>query len=156
MRDRVKEFLRLPTNLIDPNEKNWRTHPREQVNAFKEVLDEIGFADVVIVREQEDGRYTLLDGHLRVGILPDETVPAIVVDLNDEEADILLMTMDPLSAMAKENTEQLDTLRDSMRDDIAERMKDIPTISREVERDSTPHVTRDGLVCPDCGFEFSS
>jgi len=152
MKDRVKEFKRIPASELIPNEKNWRRHPREQVQAFQEVLDEVGFADVVIVREV-DGGYEIIDGHMRTGMLQDETLPAIVLDLTDEEAEIVLTTMDPLGAMAQKNDEKLDELVDGLAEDLKERLKDIPHMSDEPERDdSTP--TREPLVCPECGHEF--
>lgn len=138
-----------------PNDKNWRVHPREQVQAFQELVDEVGFADVVIVREV-DGGYELIDGHMRTGMLQDETLPAIVVDLNDEEADLLLTTLDPLGAMAKENTEKLTALRDEISVDLTERLKDIPTIRDEPERLHDVIPSHEPLVCPECGHEFGS
>jgi ParB-like chromosome segregation protein Spo0J len=154
MRDRVKEFKRIPASEIIPNEKNWRVHPREQVQAFQELVDEVGFADVVIVRETDEG-YELIDGHMRTGMLQDETLPAIVVDLDDDEADILLTTLDPLGAMAKENTEKITALREEISVDLQERLKDLPTM-KDPERDDVPTPTREPMVCPECGHEFGS
>ncbi len=153
MKDRVKEFKRIPASELNANPKNWRTHPREQVQMFEELMEEVGFADVVVVREV-DGGYELIDGHMRTGMLPNEEIPAIVVDLNDEEADLLLATMDPLGAMAKSNTEKVEALRAEMSDGMKERLRHIPTVSREVVDERQP-VTRDPLVCPSCGYEFS-
>ena len=154
MRDRVVAFKRIPASELIPNAKNWRRHPREQVEMFKELMDEIGFADVVIVREV-DGGYELLDGHMRTGLLQDETLPAIIVDLDDEEADVLLATLDPLGAMAKENKERLTELQDGLREDIAQRLKDMPAFNRTVESEPS-HTVRQPFTCPECGFEFGN
>ena len=153
MKDRVKEFKRIPARELIPNEKNWRRHPREQVQMFQELVDEVGFADVVIVREV-DGGYELIDGHMRTGMLQDETLPAIVVDLTDEEADILLTTLDPLGAMAKANTDKLTALREEISVDLTERLKDIPTMSEEPVRVGPEPTRSSGMVCPECGHEF--
>ena len=63
IRDRIKEFNRVPAKDLLPNPKNWRTHPDQQADALKGVLSEIGFADAVLARETEDG-LMLINGHL--------------------------------------------------------------------------------------------
>jgi hypothetical protein len=49
----------------------------------------------------------LVDGHLRADTTPDMEVPVLVLDLNEEESDKLLATLDPLSAMAQPDTDAL-------------------------------------------------
>lgn len=156
MRDRVVGFKRIPARQILPNPKNWRRHPREQVSAFRALLSEVGFVGAVIVREVEDG-YELIDGHLRVGLLQDETVPALVVDLTDEETDIVLSTYDPLGAMAKVNREKLDALTESLRDEVRKKLENIKEVKLPTPRDvdiSEPPKLRRTVVCPECGAEF--
>ena len=99
MRDRVKELRRVPASELRANPKNWRTHPPAQAAALKGVLAEIGFADAMIARETEDG-LELIDGHLRREVMGDQEVPVLVLDVTEEEADKLLLTYDPLAAMA--------------------------------------------------------
>ena len=99
MRDRVKELRRVPASELRANPKNWRTHPPAQEAALKGVLAEIGFADAMIAREPEDG-LELIDGHLRREVMGDQEVPVLVLDVTEEEADKLLLTYDPLAAMA--------------------------------------------------------
>lgn len=99
MRDRVKELRRVPASELRANPKNWRTHPPAQEAALKGVLAEIGFADAMIARETEDG-LELIDGHLRREVMGDQEVPVLVLDVTEEEADKLLLTYDPLAAMA--------------------------------------------------------
>ncbi len=105
IKDRIKEFRRVPASLLVPNPKNWRTHPEKQKNALKGVLAEIGYADALLAREMPDGTLMLLDGHLRAETTPNQEVPVLVLDLNDEEAEKLLATFDPLSAMAGKDDE---------------------------------------------------
>jgi len=93
-----------------PNPKNWRTHPAAQQDALRGVLAEIGMADAVLARELPDGSLMLIDGHLRVETATDATLPVLVLDVNESEADKLLATLDPLSAMANSNAVQLDAL----------------------------------------------
>ena len=100
IRDRIKEFRRVPANQLRPHPRNWRTHPRAQQDAMRGVLAEIGYADALLARELPDGSLQLLDGHLRAEVTPQAMVPVLILDLDDDEALMLLATLDPLSAMA--------------------------------------------------------
>jgi hypothetical protein len=53
-----------------------------------------------LVRELPDGSLELIDGHLRAETTPDQAVPVLVLDVNDEEAAKLLAVLDPLADMA--------------------------------------------------------
>jgi hypothetical protein len=48
--------------------------------------------------ELPDGRLNLIDGHLRRDIDPDMEVDAEVLDVTEEEARKLMLTIDPLAA----------------------------------------------------------
>jgi hypothetical protein len=109
VRDRIKELRRVPASELIPNPKNWRTHPVSQKQALKGVLAEIGYADALIARETPDG-LMLIDGHLRAETTPDSEVPVLVLDINEEEADLMLATLDPLAAMAESDDQSLRTL----------------------------------------------
>ncbi len=110
IRNRIKEFLQVPARELIPNPKNWRTHPDNQKNALKGILAEIGYADALIARRLDDGQLQLIDGHLRAETTPDQTVPVLVLDLDESEADKLLALLDPLSAMAGADAQLLDEL----------------------------------------------
>lgn len=99
IRDRIIELRRVPASELLPNPKNWRTHPTEQQEAMRGVLAEVGIADAVLARETPDG-LMLIDGHLRADVAADVEWPVLVLDVTEEEADKLLLTHDPLSAMA--------------------------------------------------------
>ena len=96
-----------------PNPKNWRTHPTEQADALRGVLSEIGYADALIAYETDDG-LMLIDGHLRAETTPDMEVPVLITDLNEEEAGMLLLTLDPLASMAEANEDMLRMLQESV------------------------------------------
>jgi len=101
VRDRIKEFRRIPSRLIRPSPKNWRTHPQQQQDVLKGILAEVGVAAAVLVREVGGGFYELIDGHLRVETLPpDQEVPALVLDVTEQEAAKLLATFDPIGDLA--------------------------------------------------------
>lgn len=99
IRDRVVELRRVPARELLPNPKNWRRHPEAQANALRSMLADVGFADALLARETQGG-LMLIDGHLRAETTPDSTVPVLVLDVDEAEADKLLMTLDPLAAMA--------------------------------------------------------
>ena len=60
-----------------------------------------------MVRELPDGRLEIVNGHLRAETTPDEPVPVLVLDLTEAEADKLMLTLDPLAAMAEANKDAL-------------------------------------------------
>ena len=96
MKDRVKELRRVPASELRANPKNWRRHPPSQEAALRGVLEDIGFADAVIARETADG-LELIDGHLRQEVMGDQSIPVLIVDVTEEEADKILLTHDPLA-----------------------------------------------------------
>lgn len=110
IRDRIKELRRVKAGELRPNPKNWRKHPQAQQDALRGVLAEVGYVDALLAREKQDGALELLDGHLRAETTPDTEVPVLIVDLSDEEADKVLATFDPLSAMAEADSAALDSL----------------------------------------------
>ncbi len=107
IRDRIKELRRVPASELRPNPRNWRTHPDAQRDALRGALAEIGFATALVARELEDGSLELVDGHLRAETTPDAVVPVLVLDVTADEAAKLLLTLDPLSALAGTDREQL-------------------------------------------------
>jgi DNA modification methylase len=115
IRDRVVEMRRVRAKDLLPNPKNWRRHPKAQADALRGLLKEIGIADALLVRELDDGRLQLIDGHLRAETLPGEEVPVLVLDLDEAEAEKLLLSLDPLASMAVADGERLQTLMDSVR-----------------------------------------
>lgn len=110
IRDRIVGLQRLPASEIRPNPKNWRTHPKAQRDALKGVLAEVGIAGAVIAYDPGDGQgLMLIDGHLRTEEIKGE-VPVLVLDVTTEEADKLLATIDPLSALAGQDDAALKAL----------------------------------------------
>ena len=118
IRDRIKELRRVPASELLPNPKNWRTHPVAQQDALRGVLAEVGYADALIARETPDG-LMLVDGHLRAETTPDSSVPVLVLDIDEAEADLMLATLDPLAAMAGRDEERLTELLSTVSSDNA-------------------------------------
>jgi ParB-like chromosome segregation protein Spo0J len=109
---RVEEILAHPDN--------WRIHPKEQQDALLEVLGSVGWVQQIVIN-RTTGR--LVDGHLRV-LLADregeETVPALLVELTEEEERKVLATLDPIAALAVADKEKLTAL-----------LEDIPSLADE-------------------------
>ena len=101
IRDRIVELRRVAARELVPNPKNWRRHPARQAAALRGVLEEIGYADALLARILPDGRLMLIDGHLRAETTPDQLVPVLVLDVDENESHKLLATLDPLAAMAE-------------------------------------------------------
>jgi hypothetical protein len=114
IRDRVKELRRVRAGDLRPNPRNWRLHPPQQQDALRAVLAEVGYADALLARELPDGTLTLIDGHLRAETTPDSLVPVLVLDVDEAEADKILLTHDPLAAMATVSHEHLHQLLDEV------------------------------------------
>lgn len=110
IRDRIKELRRVPATALLENPRNWRRHPKAQAAALRDLLTEIGYADALLARELPDGKLMLVDGHLRKQSTPDAQVPVLVLDVSEEEADILLATIDPLAAMAETDADRIKAL----------------------------------------------
>lgn len=110
IRDRIKELRRIRAGDLHASPKNWRTHPREQVAALQGALREIGYADALLARELPDGSLELIDGHARQSLDENQVVPVLVTDLDEHEAARLLVTLDPLAAMAEADTAALERL----------------------------------------------
>src|SRR4051812_31847579 len=109
-RNRILGLEVVPATDIADHPKNWRLHPEKQRSALLAALDTIGIADAVLAyrSERADGALTLIDGHLRRGLLTD--VPVLVTDLTDDEADILLASHDVITTMAMRDEEMLTDL----------------------------------------------
>lgn len=98
-----------PDQLL-ANPRNWRIHPKAQQDALAGVLDQVGWVQDIIVN-QRSGH--VVDGHARVAIAisrNEPSVPVVYVDLSEDEEALILATLDPLSAMAATDREQLDAL----------------------------------------------
>jgi DNA modification methylase len=117
IRDRIRELRRVPAQELVPNTKNWRRHPKAQADALRGLLAEIGYADALLARELPDGKLMIIDGHLRAETTPDAQVPVLVLDVSEEEADKILLTLDPLAAMAEPDADRIKALLATVQSD---------------------------------------
>ena len=119
IRDRIKSFRRVKASELRANPRNWRTHPHKQQDALRGVLAEVGYADALLVREIPGGHLEIIDGHLRAETTPDEKVPVLVLDVDQDEAAKLMTVLDPLAGMAEANEAALGQLLAEIQTDDA-------------------------------------
>ena len=118
----------MPAGELRPNPRNWRVHTDSQRNALRGMLADVGYADALLARELADGSLELVDGHLRAETTPEAVVPVLVLDVNDEEATKILLTHDPLAAMAETDQQQFEELLRSVEfehDDVTEMLDQV-------------------------------
>jgi hypothetical protein len=106
IRNRIKGHRRVRAGELVPHELNFRLHPQLQRRALEALYREVGFARSLLAYELPDGRLKLIDGHLRRDLDPDMEVEVEVLDVTEEEARALLLSIDPLAALA-ERQEQI-------------------------------------------------
>lgn len=110
-RDRIRKHVRVRAGDLVPHEMNPRQHPDFQRRALEALYEQVGFARSLLAFEMPDGRYKLIDGHLRASMHPDQEVAVEVLDVSEDEARVLLLSLDPLAALAENDATLLDELR---------------------------------------------
>ena len=111
IRNRIKGHRRVRAGELVPHEWNYRLHPDGQKDALWALYREVGFARSLLAYELPDGRLKLIDGHLRKDVDPDMLVDVEVLDVSDEEARKLLLSIDPLAQLAEYDPTRLAELR---------------------------------------------
>ncbi len=112
VRNRITGHRRVRAGDLVPHEMNYRLHSEHQRAALQALYEEIGFARSLLAYELPDGRLKLIDGHLRRDLDPDLEVDVEILDVNDAEARLLLLSIDPLAALAQTNVETHARLRE--------------------------------------------
>lgn len=111
LRNRIKGHRRVRLGDLLPHELNPRRHPDYQKAILARLYEEVGYARSVLAYELPDGRLKLIDGHLRASVSPEETVDVEILDVTEEEAQVLLLSIDPLAQLATEDDAALQRLR---------------------------------------------
>jgi hypothetical protein len=114
IKDRVVKMVRVRACDLVPCPWNFRTHPPKQREAFQGILAEVGMAGAVLVRDLGDGKYGLIDGHLRREELGDHKVACLVLDVTEKEARKLLGAYDAIGDLAEVDEEKLAELLDGV------------------------------------------
>lgn len=161
MKDRIKSLKRIPVSKLTAHPQNHRTHPDQQRRALQGLLNEVGWADALIVRETSDG-FQILDGHLRSEMTSGK-VPCLVFDLDDHEANLLLATHDHLTSMAKPDQLKLDDLIS----ELSSNNPEVQNLLNELSAKTEEFLLDEGqeydescaddvmtVTCPHCGRTF--
>lgn len=100
----------IEAGTLSANPDNWRRHPREQLDTLRELLDDpdVGWAGACLFNERT-GR--LIDGHARRDVVdPATPIPVLVGSWNEEAERRILLTLDPVAAMAGADRELYENL----------------------------------------------
>jgi len=97
IRSRIKGIERVRFGDVQPHPRNPKIHPQNQREAFRGVVRELGFVSIPIAYHSErTGGLTWADGHLRGEEVADYVGEVAILDIDDKEADYLLVTADPI------------------------------------------------------------
>jgi hypothetical protein len=162
-RNRIKDHRRVRAGDLVPHELNPRLHSEAQRAALAALYEEVGFARSLLAYELADGRLKLIDGHLRQSMRPDMEVDVEVLDVDDDEARALLLSLDPLAALADYDADKLDALRsitDADSDALTNLWRSIASAGAAVEktldaagRKTAPEPAEQYLVLIECADE---
>jgi len=102
VRNRVIEVRSVRFADVKTHPRNPRRHSRKQGRVLQALVSEVGFASIPLAYHSETnhGALTWVDGHLRSQTFPDYQGQVAILDITDEEASVLLSTLDPLASMA--------------------------------------------------------
>lgn len=106
-RDRIKALKRVKPSDLILAPKNYRGHSDRQRKSLLSSLDAVGVSAAALVFENEEGQLELIDGELRDDVFQNEgegqKIPVLVLDVDRREAEMLLASIDPISAMADQD-----------------------------------------------------
>ncbi len=107
---RIVGHGRVAPDQLVANPHNFRSHPPEQRQALKDAIAEVGFLRSVTVNRVTGN---LVDGHERVWqalTSEQEFIDVEYVELTEDEEKKALLTLDPISEMARADAEKLGEL----------------------------------------------
>ena len=124
--------------------------------------DQVGWAGALLYNERTK---RLIDGHARKQLTdPDEPVPVLIGSWNEEAERKILLSLDPIAAMAEANQECLADLMNSVDLDVMECGSLLDHLQELIETNSDEVVGREYdetvadkvtlLECPNCGHKF--
>jgi hypothetical protein len=111
-RNRIVAHVQVRAGDLLPHPLNFRRHSAAQRQALAASFAEVGFARSLLGFRLSDGRIQLIDGHLRRDLAPDMLVTVELLDVTEEEARKLLLTIDPVAELAETDADALARLRD--------------------------------------------
>jgi len=97
------KVVQVPVEKLRPNPWNPNRMSEEMFHKLREYLQREGLVEPIVVRPREEG-YEILGGYHRWRICKDElgyeTVPCVVVDLDDRRAKILSVNLNELKGQS--------------------------------------------------------
>lgn len=116
VRIRIQELITIKAADLMDNEGNWRLHPSIQRQALEDAVEQFGITDVLkVYYSEKHGGLTLIDGHLRKDAYPEVEWPALLLDVTDEEADLILASGDAIASLAEASAAKLVELRNRVK-----------------------------------------
>lgn len=122
IRKRIVKVVPMRLGDILPNPRNPKSHPKQQREALRGSVRELGFGTIPIAYTSQrlGGKLAFGDGHMRGDEFADFVTDVAITDYTDEEIDKFLLYADPIAAMAEYESQQLDgLLRDISTNDEA-------------------------------------
>lgn len=110
IRNRIIDHVTVRAGDLIHNEKNPRVHDENQEQVLRALYEEVGFARSLTGYRTAAGPIKLIDGHLRASLDPEQMLEVEILDVTEEEADKLLLSLDPLTALASYDMKLLDAL----------------------------------------------
>ena len=155
VRDRIVELRRVRAGDLVPHPNNYRIHSGAQRATLGAALEEIGHADALIAMKLPDGRLMLINGHMRADEDPKAFVPVLILDVSREEADKLLLLMDPLAEMAQRDSDRILRLLETVQTE-SEALRELfrRTAGNRIWEIVHPEDVREADVSPDCVAEL--
>lgn len=104
-----------PDQLLANPANGWKIHTEEQQDEVEKIIETVGWVRKVLVNRRTNH---VVDGHLRVQLAMrrgEETVPVEYIDISLAEEQLLIATLDPVSAMIGRDKDKLDELLDDVR-----------------------------------------
>jgi hypothetical protein len=159
LKDRIVELRRVRAGDLRPNPRNWRRHPKSQRSALLGILGEVGIADAVLARVTDDGGLELIDGHLRQDAVDaNQELPVLVLDVSEAESDKLLLTLDPLAALAQTDDDAVRALLERVQVESDDVRKMVTFLAKAPAQPPEQFQALGAQTfdhrCPKCGFEF--
>ncbi len=164
--DIINRIVGYGEELLDQilfNPANWRVHPKVQQEGLKGILEKIGWVQNVIINKTTGH---LVDGHLRCQLAAREgakSIPVTYIEVTQEEEDLILASLDPISAMATTDKIKLEELLkgiDSESEQINKLLGGIKEKEQltDIEFPEYDESIADGISvckCPNCGNEHA-
>jgi hypothetical protein len=156
IRNRIVEHIVVRAGDLVPHPLNWRRHPRKQHVALLASYAEVGFARSLLGYRLPDGRIQLIDGHLRRDIDPNMQVTVEVLDVTGEEARQLLLSIDPLAALADTDAamiQQLNAITESDSEVLNELWRSLAPATEETSAPAEEPTPEQWLILVECADE---